>query len=179
MTRKVKADLYRYDLHGKKGFLRALLIPGFRYMYYFRKAENSSGLIRLFFKLILRRMGYRYGYQIPLGTQIGEGFYMGHHGHIVINPNAVIGNNCSISPGVTIGQDNRGEKAGAPVIGNKVWMGTNSVIVGKITVGEDVLIVPNSFVNFDVPSHSIVIGHPARIIPRENATEDFISFTLD
>lgn len=60
-------------------------------------------------------------------------------------------------------------------IHDKCWIGTNSVIVGNITIGEDCLIAPLSFVNFDVPSHSIVIGNPARIIPKENATVGYIN----
>ena len=43
--------------------------------------------------------------------------------------------------------------------------------MGKIPVGEDVLIAPNSYVNCDVPAHSIVVGNPCRIIPGECATE--------
>ena len=61
------------------------------------------------------------------------------------------------------------------MIGNKVWIGTNSVIVGKITIGDNVLIAPNSFVNFDVPSNSIVIGNPGKIIPSTNATDKYIN----
>lgn len=181
MNRLIKADLFRYDLHGFKGLLRGLLIPGFRYMFFFRKAGSCRvGSLSFFlYKFILRRFSYKYGFQIPPHTPIDEGFYIGHHGNIVINPNAVIGRNCSVAPGVTIGQDNRGDKAGVPVLGEKVWIGTNAVIVGGITIGDDVLIVPNSFVNFNVPSHSVVIGNPAKIIPRENATKGFISFVLN
>lgn len=176
----IKADLFRYDLHGWSGFMRAMAIPGFRYMYFFRKGSTTSNRFLFFvYKLLLRHYSFKFGYQIPLGAAIGPGFYIGHHGHIIINPNAVIGKNCSISPGVTIGQDNRGQKKGSPVLGDKVWIGTNSVLVGKIVVGTDVLIAPNSFVNFDIPDHSIVVGNPAKIIRRENATEGFISFIMD
>ena len=55
-----------------------------------------------------------------------------------------------------------------------MWIGTNAVVVGKITIGDDVLIAPGAFVNFDVPPHSIVVGNPAKIISRENATEKYI-----
>ena len=60
------------------------------------------------------------------------------------------------------------------MIADNVWIGANAVVVGKINIGTDVLIAPNSFVNFDVPPHSIVVGNPARIISRENATEGYI-----
>ncbi len=54
-------------------------------------------------------------------------------------------------------------------------MGINATIVGKITIGDDVMIAPNSFVNCDVPSHSIVYGNPCVIRPKENATEGYIN----
>lgn len=62
-----------------------------------------------------------------------------------------------------------------PVLGDCVWLGVNSTVVGAVTIGDDVLIAPNSYVNCDVPSHSIVIGNPCRIIPRDNATEGYVN----
>lgn len=67
-----------------------------------------------------------------------------------------------------------GGRKGAPAIGNEVWIGINAAIVGKITIGDDVLIAPNSYVNCDVPSHSIVFGNPCIIKHKENATEGYI-----
>ena len=55
-----------------------------------------------------------------------------------------------------------------------MWVGINAVVVGKIVIGDDVLIAPGAYVNCDVPSHSIVLGNPCRIIPRENATAGYI-----
>ena len=63
---------------------------------------------------------------------------------------------------------------GVPKIGNEVWIGPNAVIVGKVTIGDDVLIAANAYINFDVPDHSIVIGNPGKIIARESATEGYI-----
>ena len=56
-----------------------------------------------------------------------------------------------------------------------MFLGTNSIVVGKAKVGNDVLIAPGAYVNFDVPDHSIVIGNPEKIIPKENATEGYIA----
>jgi len=93
---------------------------------------------------------------------------------ITINRETILGNNINIHKGVTIGQENRGKRMGAPTIGNKVWIGINSTIVGNILIGDNVLIAPNSFVNFDVPSNSIVIGD--KIKKCDNATEGYIGF---
>jgi len=97
----------------------------------------------------------------------------------VINARAKIGNNCNIAHGVTIGQTNRGEQKGTPTIENNVWIGTGSVIVGKISIGNNVLIAPLSYVNFDVPNNSLVVGNPAKIIRRDNATEGYINWILE
>jgi serine O-acetyltransferase len=181
MDRTIKADLYRYGgLTGIGGFFHGLRSPGFRFMYLFRMASLCPKLSfrRLLIRLLLNRYKYRYGFQIPLSTQIGEGFYIGHFGTIVINEKAIIGNNCNIAHGVTIGQANRGKLKGYPTLGNKVWIGTGSVIVGNIRIGSNVLIAPNSFVNFDVAENSLVIGNPAKIISKSNPTEGYINNIL-
>ena len=93
---------------------------------------------------------------------------------MIIHPDAELGNNINVGTGITIGAENRGKRKGAPVIGNRCWIGTNAVVVGNIKIGDDVLIAPLSYVNFDVPSHSVVIGNPGKIIKKDNATLDYI-----
>lgn len=132
-------------------------------------------MINILCKIILRRYRLKYGLEISSATSIGKGLYLGHAYNITINPNAVIGDWCNIHKGVVIGQENRGKRKGVPHIGNKVWIGINAAIVGNITIGDDVLIAPNSYVNCDVPSHSIVFGNPCIIKHRDNATEGYIN----
>ncbi len=176
----IKADQFRYKGETSSGNLYStLMIPGFRYTYFLRNANiypkrSFRGIIS---RLFLYFHSYIYGFQIPPSTSIGKGLYIGHRGTIVINGNATIGEFCNLSPGVTIGQTNRGGNKGAPTIGSRVWIGTNAVIVGKILVGNNVLIAPNAFVNISVPSNSLVMGNPAFIIPKENATEGYIDYT--
>lgn len=175
-----KKDLYRY--YGDKGeslkdrLLRPLEL---KYIYVYRKIQASSNFFsKIYYKLRLHQMSVKSKIQIPPSTKIGEGFYIGHLGPIIINQNAVLGKNINISPGVVIGQENRGARQGAPTIGNNCWIGANAVIVGNVKIGEDVLIAPLSFVNFDVPDHSVVIGNPAKITYRENATERYVVRTV-
>ena len=115
--------------------------------------------------------------EISWRAKIGQGFYIGHAYNITINPKTTIGDWCNIHKGVTIGQTNRGKLKGVPKIGNQVWIGVNSTIVGSITIGDDVLIAPNTYVNCDVPPHSIVLGNPCTIHHRDNATEGYINNT--
>lgn len=173
-------DLYRWRGE-KKESLRVKLFRSneIKYMYWFRKIQNTKNpILKTFAKLKLNNLSKKTNIQIPYTTKIGEGFYIGHCGRIIINPGAVLGKNINIATGVTIGQENRGKRKGCPTICDNVWIGTNSVIVGNITIGTDVLIAPLSYVNFDVPDHSIVIGNPAKIIHRENATEGYINKTV-
>ena len=170
-------DLYRY--YGEKGesFAKRLLRPvELKYIALFRKANTARiKPLRLYYTIKLKLLSYKTHIQIPARTQIGEGFYIGHSGRVIIHPDAKIGKNVNVGTGVTIGFENRGARKGAPILEGNCWVGTNSVIVGNVKIGEDVLIAPLTFVNFDVPAHSIVIGNPAKIIHKENATKDYIN----
>lgn len=176
MNKAFKQDLYRY--YGEKGetFLQRILRPSeIKYIALFRKANGCKNrFLKGFYTLKLKLKSQKTLIQIPARTKIGEGFYIGHSGRVIIHPDAKLGKNVNIATGVTIGMENRGERKGAPTIADSCWIGTNAVIVGNIKIGTDVLIAPLSYVNFDVPDHSIVIGNPAKIISKENATEDYI-----
>jgi serine O-acetyltransferase len=178
MRRHSKSDLYRYaGTTGYKTFLKTWFKePGYRYIYYYRMANayRNTFLVGIIARLLLRWCSHKFSIQIPYNTVIGEGFYIGHFGTIIINHEAIIGKNCNLAPGVTIGQASRGSREGVPTLGDSVWIGVNSVIVGKILIGNNVLIAPGAYVNFDVPDNSIVLGNPAIIKPRENATEGYI-----
>lgn len=175
-----KEDLYRY--YGKEKLtLKDILFSHteFRYVYVLRKTTFAPNrLSRIFWHMILLRMSHRTKIQIPYEAQIGGGLFVGHLGRILVNKKAVLGRNVNIATGVTIGEESRGKRMGCPTIGDNCWIGTNAVLVGKINIGNDVMIAPLSFVNFDVPDHSIVIGNPGKIIPKENATEGYICNTL-
>ena len=151
--------------------------PNLHFIYILRKTQHyrKNYVLGMFWRLVLRHHQIKYGFQIYPETQIGEGFYLGHWGNVVINPKAKIGKNCNIAQGVSIAQANRGKNEGVPEIGDEVWIGPNAVVVGNIKIGNNVLIAPNAYVNFDVPANSVVIGNPAQISPKENATEGYIN----
>ena len=171
-----KKDLYRY--YGEKGepFLKKIFRPlEIKYIKLFRKANACKFLpLKLFYTLRLMKLSNKTQIQIPARTNIGEGLYIGHLGRVIIHPDAKLGKNINIATGVTIGMENRGERKGAPKISDNCWIGTNAVIVGNVNIGSDVMIAPLTFVNFDVPDHSVVIGNPAKIISKEEATKDYI-----
>lgn len=101
------------------------------------------------------------GISIPASAKIGHSFYIGHFGGVILNANSIIGDNCNISQGVTIGISGQDDKRGVPVIGNNVYIGVNSVVAGKIIIGDHVLIGACSLVTHDVEENAVVLGVPA------------------
>lgn len=93
----------------------------------------------------------------------------------MVGNEVVIGNNCNLSPNVVIGRTNRGKHMGSPKIGNSVWIGSGAIVVGKISIGDNVLIAPNAYVNFDVPKDSIVLGNPAVVHRSLCATKEYVN----
>lgn len=167
MDKKLESDIFRYGENKNS-------LPKFQK--WFRKYQATSNrVMKIVYKVLFVLYRNKNFIEISADAKIGYGLFIGHPFAITINPDVTIGNNCNIHKGVTIGQENRGNKRGAPIIGDEVWIGINSTIVGKIKVGNDVLIAPNSYVNFDVPDHSIVIGNPGKIIPNVHATKDYIN----
>lgn len=100
---------------------------------------------------------------IPPQVRMGEDFHIIHaEGSLSIHPDVVIGDRCGVMHNVTIGTNMR---PGAPVIGDDVFIGVNSSVLGKIRIGDRVRIGANTAVTTNVPSDSVVIGSPARIYP--------------
>lgn len=168
-----KADYYR--MTGKVWSIKSIMVLLMRYDV--RYLLHIRSRRHMFFTLLSLRASRKYGLEI-LSKNIGEGLYIGHAHNINVHPEAVIGKNCNLNKGCTVGRENRGSRNGVPTIGNDVWIGSNAMVCGKIKIGNDVLIAPNAYVNFDVPSHSVVLGNPGRIISRENATEGYITYKV-
>lgn len=165
------SDAYRYTGNYKKLSMLKLYLStiGFRYSTIMRiccylRSRKWLWLIYLCMRLKLRHLSYKSGIQIPDTAQIGKGFYIGHFGCIVVNYNAILGNNINISQGVTIGQTNRGDKQGVPTIGNEVYIGPGAKIIGKINICNNVTIGANAVVISDIPDNACVAGVPAKIL---------------
>jgi serine O-acetyltransferase len=115
------------------------------------------------------------GICIPRECNIGAGLYIGHFGTIILPRYGRIGRNCNIGQNVTIGIVVKGAKRWTPTIGNRVFIGAHSVIVGNITVGDDAMICAGSVVMRSVPARGVVMGNPAKIISLDGSF-DYISY---
>ncbi|AZQ60539.1 serine acetyltransferase [Maribacter sp. MJ134] len=182
MPKIIESDLFRYiGAINNKAFRKALKIPGFKCTYALKKIQNSKriGFYDIYYRIKYLKYLHEYRFQIPNYALTGKDFYISHFGNIVINGKAKIGKWCNVSQGVTIAETNRGVKKGAPIICDKVWIGPNSVIVGKVVIGSNVLIAPLTYVNIDIPDNSIVMGNPCKIVTKLNAIENYINNILN
>ncbi len=104
--------------------------------------------------------------QLPAAAKIGPGLYLPHLGTIVIGSGSVIGQNCTIAHGVTIGHAGGRTRNGArnPIIGDRVYIGPGAIVIGPITIGNDALIGAGAVVVKSVPPRGVVAGNPARLL---------------
>jgi serine O-acetyltransferase len=168
----VLADLWRIEGRASRSALIRQLTRGVSFKYVFwmracaatRSGPRASRVLYPLCRSMYRHYMFKLGISIPYTTSIGPGFYIGHFGGIVVSSGARIGRNCNISQGVTIGATNRGDRAGAPTIGDRVYIGPGAKVLGGIRVGHDVAIGANAVVIRDVPAHSVVVGVPAEVI---------------
>lgn len=100
------------------------------------------------------------GIQLPIGTKIGKGLKFPHYSCIVISKRTIIGDNCTIYQGVTLGKT----AAGCPKLGNNVIICANATVVGKVNIGNNAFIGAGAVVIHDVPDNSVVVGNPAKVV---------------
>ena len=107
-----------------------------------------------------------YNSRVPASVKIGRKTKFAYWGiGCVIHKDTVIGSDCLIGQGITIG--GRGKRDGVPKIGNNVFIGAGSRILGPIEIGDNVIIAPNAVVIDDVKGNSVAGGVPAKIIKED------------
>ena len=158
--------------YGKSTFkhrLRAMTEEPFFPVLLFRAADwfyhHHFSPLGYFFRMLNQIL---FGIVIGPKANIGPGLIISHANGVVINRQATIGHHLIVQHQVTIGQSN----LGIPTIGNYVYCGCGSKILGKITVGDNVKIGANAVVIKDVPPLCTVAGIPAKIIRRHDAPEE-------
>ncbi len=109
------------------------------------------------------------GIDLPCEVTIGRRLVIEHFGGIIISGDTVLGDDVVLRNGVTIGLKHTGI-AGAPIIGNRVDIGTGAKILGAIHIGDDVVIGANAVVLKDIPANSLAVGVPAVIKSRQLPT---------
>jgi putative colanic acid biosynthesis acetyltransferase WcaB len=143
----------------------------------FRIAQLSGNLSSFLYPIsIAYRLIYIFivdwllGIDIPWDTQIGKNIKLIHGQSIVVNHEAIIGDNCILRTCTTIGNKKLtdGSYSNSPKIGNNVDIGANVVIIGEIIISDNVVIGAGSVVVKDVPPNTIVAGNPAKVIKMQD-----------
>lgn len=144
----------------------------YRYLFWYRFAQflyqSDSKFWRNRARRLSDRLCERFGIDIALDMQIGEGLFIPHPVGIVITRKAVIGKNFSIFQNCTIGQKH--DEGGPIVIGDNVSVGANACIIGdNLRIGDHVTIAAASFVNKDIPDrHTHISIYTSRLIENKN-----------
>jgi serine O-acetyltransferase len=108
------------------------------------------------------------GVTIGVSAKIGKRLVIEHSGAIVVHGNAIIGDDCVIRQGVTIGNRRLDDPLAAPHIGNRVNIGAGAKILGAVRIGDGAEIGANAVVLHDVPADATAVGIPARVIQRKS-----------
>lgn len=161
----IRADLRAHsgDL-GAQGFWVLMVYRFGRWRYGVRPAVLRKAF-SLIYKILYKVVQVITGIELPCEVQLGKNFVIDHFGGIVVSGYARFGDNCRIRSGVVVGLSSINDPC-APAIGNNVDIGAGAKVLGRITVGDNVLIGANAVVVCDVPANSLAVGVPAVIKPR-------------
>ena len=165
-----QADLARYPKRPwlKEQSLWAIAVYRFGRRNDRREPGALKWVLDRFYWLAYRVTETLTGISIPKSVQVGPGLRIFHFGNIFVHVDSVIGANCTLRQGVTIG--NRHEDGPVPVIEDDVDFGAYSQVLGGIRIGRGAKLGALSVVLIDVPQGATAVGIPARIVEPEGVT---------
>ncbi len=179
MFNNIKEDLRRYHYSpiralpialSKLGFLALL---NYRVGYFLRELVRGvpviSHLVWLITGISRVIINVISGIDISYTAKIAYGMKICHFSNIFISSKAVIGRNCTLHQGVTIGRGAIQGEESEPTIGDDVFIGANAVIIGAITLGDNVRIGANACCFKSVSENTTVVSNGVRIIKNENS----------
>ena len=163
----VKADLQRLsDSEGVSArvLVAGLLSQGFQALivYRFFSWLGRQGLPGQPLRFLCERfIEISTGISIPAACSIGKGLRIHHFGGIIFHPSAVLGENCTLYHGVTIGD--RGGSGGAARIGNNVLIGAGAKVIGPVSIGDGCVIGANVVVTRSMAAGTTALGAACRL----------------
>jgi serine O-acetyltransferase len=159
-----------YEAHG-----RELSRPGFQAVLVHRFGSWRMGIesklarapLSVAYRALYRGVRNFYGIELPYTVQLGRRVVFEHQHGIVVHGSTVIGDDCIIRQGVTLGLRSLDRLAEAPVLGRGVNVGAGAKIIGAVRIGDGAAIGANAVVLEDVPAGALAIGVPARLAARQ------------
>ena len=171
MFKTIRADLktIKENDPAARNYLEIfLLYPGFHALIGYRIAHFFYKIkLKFIARLISQLSRFFTGIEIHPGAKIGKGILIDHGTGVVIGETVVMGDNCTIYQGVTLGGTGKHKGKRHPTLGNNVLVGAGAKILGPFTVGDNSKIAANAVVLDEVPPNCTAVGIPARIIKRD------------
>ena len=159
-----KADLKRYP---RRPWLKEQSIYAIAVYRWGRRLDLRAGHWTTLVGMPLYWLSYRLietltGISLPKSVDVGPGLRIWHFGNIFIHPDAVLGANCTLRQGVTLG--NRHDGGPVPRLGDNVELGAYAQVLGGVRIGRGAKIGAMSVVLQDVPDGCVAVGNPARVL---------------
>ncbi|MBE6851389.1 MAG: serine O-acetyltransferase [Ruminococcus sp.] len=171
MFRQLREDIAlvkERDPAARSSFEILLTYSGLHAIHHYRMAHwFYKHKMLMIARIISQTSRFFTGIEIHPGATIGKGFFIDHGMGVVIGETAVIGDNCLIYQGVTLGGTGKDRGKRHPTLGNNVMVGSGAKVLGPFTVGNNVKIAANAVVLDAIPDNCTAVGVPARIIKRD------------
>lgn len=177
----IRHDYLRYKISNNAGFFRVVFFTqGFWAVFTYRlnnavyrnvRVPGLRQLLLAWFSFNRKLIEVTTGILLPGTCEIGPGLYIGHFGPVILNSEVSMGANCNLSQGVTLGGKDTGQYKGVPRIGDRVYIGPNAVVIGRIDIGDDAAIGAGAVVTKPVPARAVAAGNPARVISYRGSFE--------
>lgn len=158
-----------YVAHGRRAMepgFQALLVHRFGVARMKVQPRLARAPLSVLYRALARTISSVYGIELPYTAQIGRRVVFEHQHGIVIHGAAVIGDDCIIRHGVTLGMRSMARATEAPVLGRSVNVGAGAKIIGRVQVGDGACVGANAVVLDDVPAGRLAVGVPARLVDR-------------
>ncbi len=163
----IRAVLER-DPAARNSFEVLMLYPGINAVFWHRLSHFLfNHKMKFIARWISQTVRFFTGIEIHPGASIGKRFFIDHGMGVVIGETTIIGDDCTIYQGVTLGGTGKDHGKRHPTLGNNVMVGSGAKILGPFTVGDNSKIAAGAVVLSEVPPNSTCVGVPARIVKRE------------
>lgn len=137
-----------------------LLYPGVKALIYYRIAHFFYKIkLKFIAEFIMYIVRVRFTIDIHPGCKIGKRLFIDHGAGVVIGETSIIGDDCTIYQGVSLGGTGKEKGKRHPTVGNNVMLGAGSKILGNITIGNNAKIGANTVVLSSVPENVTVVGY--------------------
>ncbi len=171
----------RYDIRSvlerdpaaRNGFEVFMLYPGVAAVQWHRLSHFLfKHKMKFLARWISQCVRFWTGIEIHPGATIGKGLFIDHGMGVIIGETAVIGDDCTIYQGVTLGGTGKEKGKRHPTLGDNVTVGSGAKVLGPFTIGDNSKIAAGAVVLSEVPPDSTCVGIPARVVKREGVRID-------